>query len=75
MLPDYYLGKMHFDLVMEGMRTRGQIVDCKQKRMRNVSGTRAASLTFMPAVAPPNSRSQNRLSVLKNGKDLRLRQV
>ena len=35
----YYIGRAHFDLIVEGSRTQGRIVDYKEERIGNRIGT------------------------------------
>ena len=46
----YYIGRVHFDLIVEGSRTQGRIVDYKEERIGNRIGTGTNRMVFMPVV-------------------------
>jgi len=47
----YYMGKDHFHLIREGVRTQGRVVGYKQKNFRDTEGNRSYGDTaFMPLV-------------------------
>lgn len=47
----YYMGKDHFHLIREGVRTQGRVVGYQQKNFRTTTGNRShTDVAFMPLV-------------------------